>query len=158
MDNLHSEKYVYLEQLSTERLEEILRAHIEAPDSKSTDEEAIAYILEIIENREKEHPTGRLPDPEQAWNNFQSYYNTAEGMGRSLYAVGYSAKRTHRLCQPLSVFRAETHRLKITIAVAVLLSTLFLPSLFGCPSIAQMLSRWANVPANISSTDIMSVS
>ena len=55
-----SEKYAYLNRLSTEQLEELLRADIESPESGDVD--VIFHILEVIEKREEEHPTGRLPD------------------------------------------------------------------------------------------------
>lgn len=50
-----SEKYAYLNRLSTEQLEELLRADIESPESGDVD--VIFHILEVIEKREEEHPT-----------------------------------------------------------------------------------------------------
>lgn len=78
-----SEKYALLNRLSTEQLEELLRADIES--SESGDEDVIFHILEVIEKREEEHPSGRLPDEERAWADFQQYYNIPEGDGLSLY-------------------------------------------------------------------------
>lgn len=78
-----SEKYAYLDQLSTERLETLLRADIESPDN--TNDEVIFHILEVMKKREQEHPTGRLVDVDEAWVEFQQHYNTPEGEGLSLY-------------------------------------------------------------------------
>lgn len=78
-----SEKYAYLDQLSTERLEALIRADIESPDN--THEKVIFYILEVMKKREQEHPTGRLVDVDEAWAEFQQHYNTTEGEGQSLY-------------------------------------------------------------------------
>lgn len=78
-----SEKYAYLDQLSTERLEALLRADIESPDN--TNDEVIFHILEVMKKREQEHPTGRLVDVDEAWAEFQQHYNTPEGEGLSLY-------------------------------------------------------------------------
>ena len=75
----------YLEQLSTEQLEDILRADLASEDQEN--DEAVFHILEVLEKREKENPTGRLPDTDQAWKEFQQYYNIPEGEGQSLYPV-----------------------------------------------------------------------
>ena len=53
-------KYAYLSRLSTKELEAILRADAESP--KAGNDEAISYILEVIEQREREHPLERIPD------------------------------------------------------------------------------------------------
>ena len=75
----------YLEQLSTEQLEDILRADLASEDQEN--DEAVFHILEVLEKREKENPTGRLPDTDQAWKEFQQYYNIPEGEGQSLYPI-----------------------------------------------------------------------
>lgn len=75
----------YLEQLSTEQLEDILRADLPSEDQEN--DEAVFHILEVLEKREKENPTGRLPDTDQAWKEFQQYYNIPEGEGESLYPI-----------------------------------------------------------------------
>lgn len=75
----------YLEQLSTEQLEDILRADLASEDQEN--DEAVFHILEVLEKREKENPTGRLPDTDQAWKEFQQYYNIPEGEGESLYPI-----------------------------------------------------------------------
>lgn len=56
----NNEKYAYLNRLSTEQLEELLRADMEA--SKPGNDEAVFHILEVIEQRENQQPTGRIPD------------------------------------------------------------------------------------------------
>ena len=76
-------KYAYLDQLSTEQLEELLRADVYSGDAGA--EELIFHILEVIEKREQESPTGRLADANAAWEEFQKYYNIPEGNGQSLY-------------------------------------------------------------------------
>ncbi|SBV92730.1 conserved hypothetical protein [uncultured Eubacteriales bacterium] len=78
-------KYAHLDRLSTESLEALLRADIQSPDNDN--DEAVFHILEVIEQREKEHPTGRLCDVDKMWAEFQQYYNIPEGEGLSLYPV-----------------------------------------------------------------------
>lgn len=75
----------YSEQLSTEQLEDILRADLASEDQEN--DEAVFHILEVLEKREKENPSGRLPDTDQAWQEFQKYYNIPEGEGESLYPI-----------------------------------------------------------------------
>ena len=72
-------KYAYLDQLSTSELKKILRADAESPESG--DVEAIFYILEVIERRKRKHPTGSHADIEQSWRDFQTIYNIPEGKG-----------------------------------------------------------------------------
>lgn len=79
----NDEKYAYLNRLSTEQLEELLRADMEAP--KPGNDEVVFHILEVIEDREKEQPMGRIPDVEEAWEEFQREYDLPEGEGMSLY-------------------------------------------------------------------------
>lgn len=79
----NNEKYAYLNRLSTEQLEELLRMDIE--ESKPGNEDVVFRILEVIEQRENEHPTGRIPDVDKAWEEFQEYYNVPEGADDSLY-------------------------------------------------------------------------
>ena len=79
----NNEKYAYLNRLSTEQLEELLRADMEA--SKPGNDEVVFHILEVIAQRENQQPTGRIPDVEEAWKEFQREYDLPEGEGMSLY-------------------------------------------------------------------------
>ena len=66
----------FLEQLSTEQLLDLMREEFESSDDG--DDELTDRILEVIEKREKEEPTGLLTDVDQAWADFQKYYNTPD--------------------------------------------------------------------------------
>ena len=79
----NSGKYAYLNRLSTEQLEELLRMDLE--ESKAGNEDVVFHILEVIEQRENKHPTRCVPDVDKAWAEFQEYYNVPEGAGISLY-------------------------------------------------------------------------
>lgn len=81
----NNEKYAYLNRLSTEQLEELLRMDIE--EAKPGNEDVIFHILEVIEKRENEHPTGCIPDIDQAWAEFQEYYDIPEESDASLYPL-----------------------------------------------------------------------
>lgn len=75
----------FLSRLSTEQLEEILRADLASPDHD--DDAAILRVLSLIEERERAAPTGRLPDTELAWETFLTHYAIPEGEGQSLYPM-----------------------------------------------------------------------
>lgn len=66
----NDEKYAYLNRLSTEQLEELLRMDMEMAEPGN--EDVVFHILEVIEQREDEHPTGRIPDVDKAWRSFRS--------------------------------------------------------------------------------------
>lgn len=74
----NDEKYAYLNRLNTEQLEELLRMDMEMAEPGN--EDVVFHILEVIEQREDEHPTGRIPDVDKAWAEFQEYYNIPEGV------------------------------------------------------------------------------
>lgn len=78
------EKYAYLDQLSTQRLRELLRADLES-DGTEDNSEVIFHILEVMERREREDPTGQLADVHQAREEFDAYYNIPEGDDLALY-------------------------------------------------------------------------
>ena len=59
------------DQLTTEQLEELLRMDYA---SEGDNEAAVFRILEVLEQREKENPSGRLPDVDTAWAEFQNKY------------------------------------------------------------------------------------
>ena len=63
----------FLDQLSTEQLLDLIRTYFDS--GEEGDDELINRILEVIERREKEQPTGLLSGAGQAWEDFQTYYN-----------------------------------------------------------------------------------
>lgn len=63
----------FLDQLSTEQLLDLIRTDFDS--GEEGDDELINRILEVIERREKEQPTGLLSGAGQAWEDFQTYYN-----------------------------------------------------------------------------------
>lgn len=77
------EKYAYLDQLSTQRLEELLLAAME-DDSGRDASEAVLHILEVLQKREN-GLTAEPVDVDRAWEEFQRDYLTPEGEGRTLY-------------------------------------------------------------------------
>ena len=110
----------YLDQLSMEQLEELLRADFASSDPEN--EQAVFHILEVMEKREKENPTGRLPDTDQAWKEFQQYYNIPEGEGQSLYPVRSDPETQSA---PTSTKRSRRFRPRKILVVAAVLVLMF---------------------------------
>lgn len=139
-------KYAHLDRLSTEALEELLRADIESPDDD--DDEAILHILEVIEQREKEKPTGRLSDVDQAWADFQKHYNTPEGEGLSLYPDDEDADATRPVLQivkettAIKTSRFRVRRVLIAAAVVACLVVFAMPPALGYQNFFQMIGQW----------------
>ena len=67
-------KFEFLEQLTMEDLEFLLCLSSDSAEM----EELIDAIAKVIVSREEEHPTGRLPNTDDAWDEFQRVYNTQE--------------------------------------------------------------------------------
>ena len=111
------ESGTYWDQLSTEQLEDILRADIASPNQ--TNDETVFHILEVLEKREKENPSGRLPDVDQSWQEFQKYYNIPEGEGQSLYPIRNSQEK-RSASVPTKTRRVFRPR-KILVVAAVLI-------------------------------------
>ena len=110
----------YLDQLSMEQLEELLRADFASSDPEN--EQAVFHILEVMEKREKENPTGRLPDTDQAWKEFQQYYNIPEGEGQSLYPVRSDPETQSA---PTSTKKSRRFRPRKILVVAAVLVLMF---------------------------------
>lgn len=129
INGLSRRKYKFLEQLTMEDLEYLLCL---SSDSEEM-EEFIDAITDIIVAREREHPTGRLPNVDDAWNEFLQVYNTPEKKAEierlakeldSNSAVSSNEKRTG---QRPTTFRHVWH----IAAAAVLAVVLTLGSMIG---------------------------
>lgn len=133
-------KYAYLSRLSTKELEAILRADAESPNAGN--DEAISYILEVIEQREREHPSGSFPDVDSSWKEFQTIYNTPEGIDQSLYpnegedvlnAMSVQAKAKHR--------RVLRRPLLVAAVIVLLIASLTIP-VAGYGNLLEMIGSW----------------
>ena len=85
----NDEKYAYLNRLSTEQLEELLRMDMEMAEPGN--EDVVFHILEVIEQREDEHPTGRIPDVDKAWAEFHIFSFRRSGPLRGTGTSEYHA-------------------------------------------------------------------
>lgn len=135
-------RYDFLEELSMNELEELLRKSAELqPDNEDAFVDAIA---EVIMRKEKENPTGRLPDIEEAWREFQTHYNTPEGRGMSLYpdeeddGKGQAAPPAAKKRKRVFTFR----NLAAAAVIAALCFVTILPAALGYENVFTMVGDW----------------
>lgn len=134
------ESGTYWDQLSTEQLEDILRADIASPNQMN--DETVFHILEVLEKREKENPTGRLPDTDQAWKEFQQYYNIPEGEGQSLYPVRSDPETQSAPTSTKKSRRFRPRKILIVAAVLVLMFGSMLTAQAAGLDVFGAIGRW----------------
>lgn len=132
----------FLDQLSTEQLLDLMREDFES--SESGDDERIDRILEVIEKREKEKPTGLFSDVDQAWEDFQKYYNTPDSEDCPINPMG-DPGQTAAAVPKAGRRRGHGRLLKRLIAVAAVVAVTFSSMVavqaFGF-NIFGALARW----------------
>lgn len=142
-------KYAYLDQLSTQALREILRADIDSPESG--DDEAILYILEVMEKRQRKDPShDPSSDLDRCWNEFQTLYNTPEGTDQSLYPTERPSALSHTSGR--RKFR-RLRRIVLAAAVLALLVVSLTVPVAGYNSILEMLGAWTSEQFAVRSVD-----
>ena len=142
--------YAYLDQLSTEQLMELLRADYESKENGCDD--VVFHILEVMEEREKQASSSQLPDQEEAWDEFQQYYNIPEGDGMSLYPSQTECKE--QAASPETPAhepgKAKVHTrrwLKPVLAVAAVVAVLFTGMVAAQAAgfdVFGAIARWTN--------------
>jgi hypothetical protein len=80
-------EYEKFNTMSTGALEDILRQDFELPDDADSDMDAILYITQLIADREKEQPTGRVGDVQASWADFQKKYLSSPGESSTSSAI-----------------------------------------------------------------------
>ncbi len=84
LSKLKNQKYAYLNQLSTEKLEELLKMdHLSECDEATS--EYFDAIEEVILHREEQEPSGRLSNVGDSWKEFQEHYVAPEGKKLRLF-------------------------------------------------------------------------
>lgn len=140
--NSGPKRYDFLEGLSMNELEELLRKSAELGQD---DEDAfIDAVAEVIKRREKEDPTGRLPDTDEAWREFQTHFNTPEGRGLSLYPdeeddeIGQAAPPKPKKKRKVFTLR----RFAVAAVIAALYFATILPTALGYENVFIMVGSW----------------
>ncbi len=136
--------YAFLRALTTEQLEQLLKADYSASMSEDAAEEFIDAVTEVMLEKEKEDPSGRLADVDKAWADFQTYYNVPDRDGQLLYPDPVSP-------DPAPSEKAPTRRPKrvlrpvvlIAAAIGVFMSLLVVAQAAGLDVFGAM-ARWTN--------------
>lgn len=83
--NTHQGSPYDLENLSIPELEALLQQDFMASDSGVPDTDYIMAIMEVIQRKEESQPDYQKMNIDQAWEEFQNFYNSNEGKKYSLY-------------------------------------------------------------------------
>lgn len=79
MSNHQSRDFSRYDSMTTEELEEILRADIDAPEGAESDTEMLFYVMEVLADRRR-NSADPGKTPEEAWKSFvQNYLPSVEG-------------------------------------------------------------------------------
>lgn len=139
-ENNQTNKYAYLSRLSTKELEAILRADAESPSAGN--DEAISYILEVIEQREHEHPFGSFPDIDSSWKEFQTIYNTPEGADQSLYPNEQEMDLNGMSTRPKPTQKRKFRSAILVAAIIILLVASLTIPVAGFGNLLEMIGNW----------------
>ena len=149
-------KYSYLNQLSIDQLENLLKSQ---RNTSSADEDAAfcEAIEEVVLRRETLHPTGRLSDVDVAWAEFQKHYNTSEGEGLSLYSddPDFENLQTQHTT-PSSYPHKKRRIIKKGLLVAAILAAVFAGMIVVQASgvdIFGAIARWTNETFRFTSSE-----
>lgn len=142
-----NQNYAYLSCLSTQKLLELLAA-APAPAETPEDKAYIDAIVEVVLEREERHPTGLLPDPEQAWEEFQQYYNTPEGEDLSLYPAENPGTAPSEPAPSQTEYRPQRrpkrHFFRRVVIVAAVVVCIALPPALGFENVFQLIGAWTD--------------
>ena len=142
-----NQNYAYLSRLSTQKLLELLAA-APAPAETPEDKAYIDAIVEVVLERDERHPTGLLPDPEQAWEEFQQYYNTPEGEDLSLYPAENPGTAPSEPAPSQTEYRPQRrpkrHFFRRVVIVAAVVVCIALPPALGFENVFQLIGAWTD--------------
>ncbi len=137
-------RYAFLRALTTEQLEQLLKADYSASMPEDAAEEFIDAVIEVMLEKEKEAPSGRLVDVDKAWADFQTYYNVPDRDGQLLYPDPLSpdpapsqkapVRRPRRVLRPVALVAA---------AIGVFMSLLVVAQAAGLDVFGAM-ARWTD--------------
>lgn len=131
----------YLHQMSTEELKELLNTKIAAGD----EDDLLFDLLEVIDQRDAEDSNGTLANVDQAWDDFQKYYNLPEGDGKTLFEDDVEDElkplAKEKPAPQFSKHRHSFRHLIAVIAAAAILISLLIPAVFGF-DLWKIMGQW----------------
>lgn len=132
----NAQKYEYLNAISTEQLRELLELEI---SSDRDNDELVLHILGVIKERNKQNGEASNVSWQQARADFDKYYNTPDGKGRSLYPTDIGQKKVPTKKSPGKVVRWIA-----TVAAALVLVIFVVPPALGDADVWDMVARWTD--------------
>ena len=143
MDSRESEtlhKYQYLYHLTIEELETLLKMH--TGRDTDGDDGFLACVLDAMEQREREHPSGRIAPVDQVWSDFTRFYEPdAEDPDCISYLTEGEDNGKKR---PRPAGRVRWSRVILVAAIVCVVVTLLLPPALGFQHVAQMIGSWTD--------------
>ncbi len=154
MSNLNTmpDPYQFLERISTEELQRILREDFESgEESTAENDEFITKVMEVIEKRERSKPSSPAFDPAAGWEDFQkNYYPTEEDpvllCDRAELEKLTQKHRVVRKAHPASTGRPARHVKRIALvaaAIGVFMTLLVVAQAAGFDVFGAM-AQWTN--------------
>lgn len=137
--------YSYLDQLSTQELEELLQKDAEAPDGGDLD--MVMYIMEVIEKREGGTSEADKEAAAQALEEFFTIYDSPEGEGCHLYPCDDSDSVTHESGDCIRTPKHRTFSVSKALLIAAALicvSSLIVCTALGFERVFQMVGKWTS--------------
>lgn len=138
-----TKKYTHLDQLSTQKLEDILRADLELQES--SDPDMVLYIMEVIEKRENGKSLENRADAERALKEFHELYNASDDVDQLLYPAnidGDKPLRRSEIPTPQTKNRHFLRRLFISAAAVAIITIFLVPPAFGYETFYEMVGSW----------------
>lgn len=143
MDSRESEtlhKYQYLYHLTIEELETLLKMH--TGRDTDGDDGFLACVLDAMEQREREHPSGRIAPVDQAWRDFTRFY---EPDAEDPDCISYLTEgQDNGKKRPRPAARVKWSRVILAAAIVCVVVTLLLPPALGFQHVAQMIGSWTD--------------
>lgn len=133
-------KYQYLYHMNIEELEALLKTH--ACGETDGDEEFLACVLDAMEQREREHPSGRIATVDQAWSDFTRFYEPDMEEAECISCLTESEDRGEM--RPKLANKVKWRRVILVAAIVCIVVTLLLPPALGFQHVAQMIGSWTD--------------
>ncbi len=137
-------RYAFLRALTTEHLEQLLKADYSASMSEDAAEEFIDAVIEVMLEKEKEDPSGRLADVDKAWAEFQTYYTGPDRDGRLLYPDPLSPDPVPSQKAPARRLKRVLRRVALIAAVIGAFMSLLVVAQAAGLDVFGAMARWTD--------------
>lgn len=132
----------YLEHLSTEELEEILRQDLFSDDDSGLEPEYIMAVMEAIDGR-KVNESNHTVDVDAAWRDFQENYQGQSAVYEATYLCDQPSnlQQDAKADKKTRITGSARIVLRVAVVAAILVALLSVPA-FGQENLFQIVARW----------------